>query len=180
MRLSPFQCAAVIHQGGVVLYPTEGVWGLGCDPLNDSAIARVLDIKQREPGKGLILVAANLEQLNDFVDWSQVDASSITGWPGFVTWILPAAASTSKLVTGDHETVACRVSDNETVRALCNAIGGALISTSANIAGDPSPQQFEAVDAEITSAVDAICEGETGCELSASPIRDALSGDVIR
>ena len=178
------QAIATVRNGGVIAYPTEGVWGLGCDPRDEAATMRVLALKQREVDKGLILIAADEAQLAPFIDMDalapdQRDAVRTT-WPGANTWIVPASASAPRWITGDHDGIAVRVSAHPVVIALCDAFGGALVSTSANIATLPAPRTREELDPRIVAGVDAIAPGETGGLLQATPIRDARDGRSLR
>ena len=175
---------AALRKGGVIAYPTEGVWGLGCDPRDEAATLRLLALKQREIGKGLILIAAAEAQLAPFVDMdalapAQRDAVRAS-WPGPNTWIVPASAAAPAWVTGDHDGIAVRVSAHPLVVALCNGFDGALISTSANIATLPSPRMRAELDPRIVAGVDVIAPGETSGLRQATPIRDARNGRSLR
>ena len=173
-----------VRNGGVIAYPTEGVWGLGCDPRDEAATMRLLALKQREVGKGLILIASRESQLAPFVDVAVLDATArdavAASWPGPNTWIVPASTDAPAWITGDHDGIAVRVSAHPVVVALCDAFGGALVSTSANIASLPSPRTRTELDPRIVSGVDAIAPGETGGLLQATPIRDARDGRSLR
>ena len=175
---------AAIRAGGVIAYPTEGVWGLGCDPRDEAAVLRLLALKQREVGKGLILVAADIIQLADYIDLSALDdairAALAASWPGPHTWIVPAAVGAPRWITGDHDGIAVRVSAHPQVVALCRAFGGALVSTSANIASAPAPRTRGELDPRILAGVDAVLAGETGGLAQATPIRDARDGRQLR
>jgi len=182
--LSLAEAITALRTGGVIAYPTEGVWGLGCDPRNEAAVLRLLAIKQRTLDKGLILVAAQLEQLRPFLDIAALPADRLAEvlatWPGPHTWVLPAAAATPRWITGTHDSVAMRISAHPQVVSLCNAFGGALVSTSANLAGQPAPSAREALDPALVGLVDGVTEGETGGLSSPTGIRDALSGRTLR
>ena len=125
---------AALRDGGVIAYPTEGVWGLGCDPDNDAAVAQLLRLKQRDPAKGLILIAASIEQFAPWLEGlpPELHAPLVASWPGPNTWLVPDNGRTHALVRGAHECVALRVSDHQGVIALCQAFGGPIVSTSAN------------------------------------------------
>lgn len=131
--------AAVLAGGGVIAYPTEAVWGLGCDPLNHTAVARLLQIKQRAVDKGLILVASRVQQLQGLVDLGSLPLPRLqvvqASWPGPHTWIVPVGPGAPAWIGGQHRGIAVRISAHPTVRALCEAWGHALVSTSANLAG---------------------------------------------
>lgn len=176
--------AGVLRKGGVVAYPTEAVWGLGCDPFDEAAVMRLLAIKQRDVAKGLILIAADRSQLDGLLDWNVLPAGRLAiveaSWPGPNTWIVPATARVPRWITGAHSGVAVRVSAHPIVVALCNEFGGPLVSTSANRAGEPPAFRRDALDPVLLASLDAVCEGETGGLAAPSAIRDALSGAVLR
>ena len=129
-----------------MLTQTEGVFGLGCDPDEPSAIARLLQIKQREKNKGLILIAANFSQLEPYIDVKAIAPAILDkiqqSWPGPVTWIVPKSERCSDWVSGQFDTVAVRVSDHPDVQALCHAFEKPVTSTSANLSGEP-PWPFD-------------------------------------
>jgi L-threonylcarbamoyladenylate synthase len=176
--------AALLRRGGVFAYPTEAVWGLGCDPRNEAAVLRLLQIKQRDIGKGLILIAAQVEDLKPYVDFGALPEDALAGvlatWPGPHTWIVPADAGTPRWLTGDHDGIAVRVSAHPTVIALCRAFGGALVSTSANPAGAPPPVAMTDFDPGLLQAIDGVIEGDTGSLERPTAIRDARTGQVLR
>ena len=173
-----------LRHGGVIAYPTEAVWGLGCDPRDEMAVLRLLALKQREVDKGLILIAADEAQLAPYIDMSLLAEAQRTAvrasWPGPHTWIVPASASAPGWITGMHRGIAVRVSSHPTVIALCNAFGGALVSTSANRAGQPAPSTRDALEDSIVAGVDAVASGDTGGLDRPTAIRDARSGDTLR
>ncbi|MPV86047.1 L-threonylcarbamoyladenylate synthase [Ostreibacterium oceani] len=128
----------IIRQAGVICYPTEGVWGLGCDPQSPSAIQKLLQAKSRPADKGLILVASQFSQIEPYITINAVQRSQLDDlWPGFVTCLLPKSSNCPALVTGNHETIAIRISEHPIIVALCDALNAPLISTSANISGKP-------------------------------------------
>ncbi|HQX91459.1 MAG TPA: Sua5/YciO/YrdC/YwlC family protein [Thermomonas sp.] len=175
---------ALLRQGGVIAYPTEGVWGLGCDPRNEAAVVRLLALKQRDVAKGLILIASDEAQLAAFIETSPLSQAQLAqvraSWPGPNTWIMPASANAPHWITGAHNGIAVRVTAHPLVRTLCDTFGGALVSTSANIASEPSPRSRAELDPRILAGVDAISEGETLGRQQPSTIRDARSGSTLR
>ena len=183
-RIGIADAAGLLRRGAVLAYPTEGVWGLGCDPFDEAAVLRLLALKRRTVDKGVILVAASLAQLDGIADWAALPperlADVLASWPGAHTWIVPATARTPRWITGNHPGVALRVSAHPVVVALCEAFGGALVSTSANLAAAPAPRRFESLDPDIRAAVDGCVEGETGGRDRPSEIRDARSGALLR
>ncbi|KLJ00104.1 Sua5/YciO/YrdC/YwlC family protein [Luteimonas sp. FCS-9] len=183
-RLDTAAAAAVLARGGVVAYPTEGVWGLGCDPFDAGAVHRLLDIKRRPVDKGVILVAGTPAQLAGIVDWAGLDAGHrdavLGSWPGPNTWIVPALPTVPGWLTGAHAGIAVRVSAHPGVVALCAAFGGPLVSTSANLSGEPAVHAADALDPRLLARIDGVAAGETGARREPSTIRDAATGRVLR
>lgn len=175
---------AVLIRGGVIAYPTEGVWGLGCIPFDGEAVHRLLAIKRRAVDKGLILVAATPAQFDAVADWSALDAAArervLGDWPGPSTWAVPATRVAPAWITGGRGSVALRVSAHPVVSALCARLGGPLVSTSANLAGEPPPCTRDALSPVLVALVDGICAGETGGLDRPTPIRDAHTGAFLR
>lgn len=172
--------AQIISDGGVLAYPTEAVFGLGCDPSNAAAVQRLLVIKARDPAKGLILIAANLEQLSPWIQpLKQCELDRIgNSWPGPVTWILRASPNAPAAITGGRSTIAARVSAHPPVIALCLAAKTALVSTSANLSGESParhPEQLHSL-----SGLSACLNAAVGELRSPTPIFDACTGIQLR
>jgi len=183
-ELTLLTAVARLRAGGVIAYPTEAVWGLGCDPGHQMAVHALLTLKQRPVEKGMILVAADLHQLQG---WARLEAlpderqrEVLASWPGANTWILPAGPRAPKWVTGDHSGLAVRISAHPLVAALCRAWGGPLVSTSANLAGEPPARTRDELDPRLLSLLDGVVDGATGGLAQPTPIRDGLSGNVLR
>lgn len=183
-ELSPKHTVQVLRDGGIVAYPTEAVWGLGCDPFDRAAVMRLLALKQRAADKGLIVVAASLEQLQSIIDIDGLPAERLTEvlatWPGPHTWIMPARKPAPHWLTGLHDGIAVRVSAHPVVIALCAAFGGPLVSTSANLAGAPAPHSRRTLDASLLRQLQGVVAGETGDASRPTSIRDARTGQVLR
>ena len=175
------QAAREIRAGAVIAYPTEAVWGLGCDPWDEDAVYRLLAIKGRSVEKGVILVADNIRQFDFlFEDYPQdwLDKMSST-WPGPNTWLVPHRGLLPAWITGQHDSVAVRVSDHPLVRELC-ALVGPLVSTSANPQGSPPARSRLRVEQYFRGQVDLVLGGALGGRKSPSVIRDLRSGEVVR
>lgn len=178
--------AAVLRRGGVLAYPTEAVFGLGCDPFNHAAVQRIYRLKQRTAAQGFLLIAADEEQLLPFVDWARVPPAALAAvratWPGPHTWVLPRLAGAPASVTGAHDGVAVRITAHGPAAALCRAAGSALVSTSANRHGQPPARGADAVRQQFAGSdgLDAIFDAPLGTLEQPTPIRDALSGRVLR
>lgn len=176
------QAAEVIRSGGLVAYPTEAVFGLGCDPLNDAALWRLLKLKKRPIDKGLILIAAEFAQLEGYLAplIPQVRQRLLDSWPGPLTWLVPARHEAPQLLRGAHLTIAVRVTAHTTAAALCRQAGTAVVSTSANVSGQPPARTVDQVKAYFGSQIDFILNGALGRSPAPSQIRDAISGKIIR
>ncbi|MGL4475614.1 MAG: L-threonylcarbamoyladenylate synthase [Shewanella sp.] len=183
-QIHPSGSASLLLQGGVVAYPTEAVYGLGCDPDNERAVQRILAIKQRPWQKGLILVAANLEQLRAYVDFSKLTAEQLafaaSHWPGPFTFIMPTLTTTSSLLRGEFRSIAVRISAHPVVQSLCLELGKPLVSTSANLAGEAPVVLADDIVNQFDGQIDALILGELGGSLQPSTIMDAISGQVLR
>ncbi|MAZ44156.1 MAG: threonylcarbamoyl-AMP synthase [Legionellales bacterium] len=170
-----------LQKGQLIVYPTEGVYGIGCDPQNLEAIESILALKQRSWEKGLILVASSIEQLAPFIlPLSESDLAQLSQtWPGAVTWILPAHPETDPFLTGNRKTLACRVSAHPTIQALCQAFGGPIVSTSANVSEQPPACTYKEA-ASTFPMVECIVEGGLGDLSGPTPIQVLGSSQVLR
>ena len=182
---SPFRLRLAAHTvaaGGLIAYPTEAVYGIGCDPWNQAAVERLLAVKQRPVGKGLILIAADFGQLAPFVQALDLGAMAevYASWPGPFTWLLPAKKHTPRWLTGDHVTLAVRVTAHPGAAALCRACGEALVSTSANLSTHPPARTALEVRLRLGARVDCLVPGACGPQSRPSRIRDARTGDLVR
>lgn len=170
-----------LRAGGVIAYPTEAVWGLGCDPFDEQAVRRVLDLKQRSEAKGLIIIAADIAQIEPWLQ--ELDAAQkaavLNTWPGPYTWVVPAESAPSWL-RGRHASLALRVSAHPGVQALCRAWGGPLVSTSANRSGQPPVRDALQLRRQFGDGLAYILPGRLGGDAKPSEIRDAVSGTVLR
>jgi len=171
-----------IKAGGVIAYPTEAVFGLGCDPSNPLAVTRLLAMKKRPPDKGLILVAADWAQLQPWLQPQPADLERRMrrSWPGPVTWLVPAADACPSWLTGTHSTLAVRVSAHPVVRDLCQRVGSALVSTSANISALRPARSVLEVQLRFAASIDFILPGLLGGEGRPTTIRDLRSGRIVR
>ncbi|MDR3417631.1 MAG: Sua5/YciO/YrdC/YwlC family protein [Nevskia sp.] len=174
-------CAA-LRRGGVIAYPTEGVWALGCDPLNAMAVDRLLALKRRDWRKGLILIAADFGQLEPFVVLPSRTAQkrAFSTWPGPHTWVFPASDHTPMWISGERDSVAIRVTAHPLARELCLAYGGPIVSTSANRAGHPPALSATAVRLNFPGRLDALLPGPLGGREGPTVIRDVISGMILR
>jgi L-threonylcarbamoyladenylate synthase len=176
------QAARIVLRGGVIAYPTEAVFGLGCLPFDEAALERIIAIKHRDARKGLIVVAAAIEQL---VPLARLPGGAVgermrSDWPGPVTWIVDSAPHLPPLLTGGRGTIAVRVSNHPIVKRLCLRTGHALVSTSANFAGRPPARSTLEARRALGRDVDFVLGGPLGGLARPTEIRDARSGEVLR
>lgn len=172
--------ALEVARGGVIAYPTEGVWGLGADPFNHFAVERVLALKGRPVSKGLILVAAHPDQFDFILRHLNAEQRAIlsASWPGPNTWLVPHAGKVPPWISGDHKTVALRVSAHPVVRALAE-LAGPLVSTSANPQGlAPAHQALRARQYFADQVFYA--PGQVVRDAGPSTIRDLITGRIVR
>lgn len=175
------QAADVVRHGGVIAYPTEAVYGLGCDPGNEHAVMRLLAIKHRPVAKGLILLGADLDQLLPWVRLSDKQIRQLQGqWPVGTTYLVPASPRVPPWITGAHSKVAVRVSAHPLAARLARLSGTPLVSTSANRAGAPSCRNAFQVGRQIGSELDFLVTGQCDITRKPSTIVDIDSGDVVR
>ena len=177
------QAVRAIRAGGIVAYPTEAVWGLGCDPFDHNAVRRLLQLKQRPEHKGLILVAASMAQLEPLLTGlSDAELAQLKlSWPGPNTWLIPDPDDLiPRWIKGEHQSVAVRVTDHPQTAALCLAFGGPLVSTSANLAGQPPAMSAGDIRQAFGYQIDYLLHGALGGRSQPSVIRDLRSGKVLR
>jgi L-threonylcarbamoyladenylate synthase len=181
-RLRIDQAARIVVEGGVIVYPTEAVYGIGCLPCNDAALERIVRIKHRDARKGMIIVAAGIEQLAEFADLPDRSTGErmYSDWPGPVTWVVTAKHGVSPLLTGGRDTLAVRVSDHPIVRRLCQRTGSALVSTSANFSGRRPARSALQARRAVGREVDYVLAGPLGARSKPTEIRHFRTGEVLR
>lgn len=170
------QALEVLRSGGVILYPTDTVWGIGCDATDPAAVARVFDIKHRADSKALVLLAADLDMVARYVKvipQMAIDLVEVNDRP--MTLIYPGAVAGEKDAPADRRclawnvvaedgSVGIRIPMSTFCRQLSFKLGRPIVSTSANISGEPTPERFTDIAEEIKSAVDYACPPKTDTE----------------
>lgn len=173
--------AAVLHAGGVIAYPTEGVYGLGCRPDDASAVRHLLELKQRPVSAGLILIAAGIEQLTDWIAPKAAEVRRLTAPSDTaITWLVTVGPLTPEWITGGRPLVAVRVTRHPVAAGLCRMAGFPLVSTSANRRGKPPARSALGARLRFGQQLDAVVGGATGGAAGPTEIRAAATGRVIR
>ena len=173
----------ILRTGGIVAYPTEAVYGLGCDPGNPDAVSVLTTVKRRCARQGFILIAADLQQAIALIKMpeGQMGDTVRASWPGHTTWVFPAGAGAPPWLTGVTDTLAVRVTAHPLAASLCRAFGSPIVSTSANLRGaPPAKTALEVREGLPAKTVDYILCGRVGGHLTPSEIRDARDGRVLR
>lgn len=170
-----------LRAGGLIAYPTEAVWGLGCDPDNPVALEALIRLKRRDPAKGLILVAGDIAQLAPWLTALSSDEHQrlAASWPGPQTWLVPDNGRSLPLLRGTHTCVALRVSDHPLIIELCAAFGGPVVSTSANHAGEAPALDGATIRRRFGASVNVL-DGPLGGLARPTTIRDLRSGEILR
>ena len=150
-----------LRQGGVILYPTDTVWGIGCDATNAEAVKRVYQIKQRDDSKALICLVDSDARMQRYVRqvpdvaWQLIDSLQDGGKP--TTLILDGAVNLAPNLIADDGSIGIRITQEPFSKELCYRFQKALVSTSANISGEPAAQNYSDIDPKIVEAVDYVC-----------------------
>jgi L-threonylcarbamoyladenylate synthase len=176
------QSVRILRAGGVIAYATESVWGLGCDPMQEAAVERLLAIKQRDANKGLILIASTWAQVAPWLLAVSAEHVALmqSTWPGPVTWLAPIPPGFPRWLYGQHDRIALRVSAHTGVQALCTAFGGPLVSTSANRSGMAAARNALSVRLRLGNELDFILPGRVAGLPRPSEIRDLCSQRIVR
>ncbi len=173
-----------VLDGGVIAYPTEFCFGLGCNPDDEAAIKRLLKIKQRSAKQGLILIASATQQLDRYVEWDKLIASQLahlkSTWPGPVSWLVPASERCSSLLRGEHTTLAVRIPAFKLMQDLCRSGQMPLVSTSANLHGKPALITAAWLETQLGEGIDYIIDQPVEGLAQASQIIDAMTRKILR
>jgi len=150
-------CLEILQRGGVILYPTDTIWGIGCDATNPDAVKKIIDLKQRPPAKSMIVLMADLKDINRYVSRPEpyiAEYLEKTSRP--TTVIYEGALGLAENLSGEDGTIAIRIVQEDFCRHLIKRLRKPLVSTSANISGQKSPENFAGISAEILNGVDYI------------------------
>jgi len=169
-----------VKKGAIFAYPTEAVFGLGCDINNKYAIQKILNIKKRDISKGLIVISDNLEKVRNLVDdnYFKIFVDENSGSTP-TTWLCPASDLVLPEITGDSKKIAIRITKHDISKSICKLLDMPIISTSANIAGEKPVTKQDGLKSFFDD-IDYTVDGEVGNNKKPSRIIDLISKEVIR
>ncbi len=171
----------ILKEGGLILYPTDTVWGIGCDATNEAAVKKIYELKQREDSKALICLVADDRMLKKYVKnipEAALDIIDISEKP--TTIIYDDAQNLAPNLIANNDTIAIRIPDDEFCYQLSRKLNSAIVSTSANISGQPTPKSFKEIAPEVLKGVDYVVnlQREKICNKPSSIIKLSNSGIV--
>ena len=174
------QAVTTLKDGGIIAYPTEAIYGIGCDPFNEEGVLKVFKMKQRPMNKGLILIASDFSQLEDLITPTEHMTEVLQTWPGPNTWIFPVTSKVPKWLLGEFNSIAVRVTDHPLASTLCAEFGGPIVSTSANVSSASPAKTWQELSPELKPKLDYILKGDVGDLDKCSSIRDARTFTQLR
>ena len=170
-----------LKTGSVICYPTEAVYGLGCDPWCETAVNEIYKIKNRTKDKPFLLVASSVEQLNKLVNIKKITDEVKNSWPGHNTWLIPSKLSTPKwLVNSKTNLIGVRVSNHPVIIEICKKFDSPIISTSANKSHETSINNKQDVINMLSDNIDFLVDGNLGNEKKPSIIKNMITNKIIR
>lgn len=179
---SPEEVLTVLAAGGVIAYPTEAVYGLGCRAELPAPVERIRALKERAPSQGVLVLVDDLARVKDWLQplTAKQEERLTLSWPGSITWLIPAADTCPRWLRGDSGRLAVRIPEHDLCRHLCRELGAPLVSTSANPAGRPPARSAQEVATYFPQGLDLILDAPLGGRSQPSSIRDLVTGEVIR
>ena len=177
-KLDPFDASEIIKNGGNAIYPTEGIYGIGCDPFNKSSVEKIFDIKGRDLTKNFIILASNIKYLKRIIDNNLFKNKALIDG-SFTTWVVPTNKD-CPLWLSTNKSIAIRITNHPVVDELCENIGGPVISTSANCSNQKYTDNITAIENIFDGKIDCIVKGQLGNEKKSSMIKDILTNKILR
>lgn len=174
---------SVMKNGGVILYPTDTVWGIGCDATCPEAVRKVYEIKHRADSKALISLVGDFNDIGRYVDELPAGVNALLNDADRPTTVVyPACKSLAKNLLANDGSAAIRVTKEDYSRELCRNLGSAVVSTSANISGEAAPATFNEISPEIIAAVDYVASyrrDDTSVALPSKVVKIGSDGSII-
>ena len=177
-KLNPLNAREVLKGGSIIIYPTEGVYGIGCDALNQHSVNKVITIKGRNASKSFIIICSDIIQLNTIIDQDYMNNKELLA-KDFITWVVPAHKKCPPWLTMEN-TVAVRLTNHPVINDLCKELNGPIISTSANYSNHSYINDIKKIEVLFDKKVDYIVEGKLGGELKSSMIKNIVTKEILR
>lgn len=177
-------CIDELYKKSVIAYPTESVFGLGCDPDSKNAVKKLLKMKKRKVSKGFILIASSYKQFIPYIDNTKISKKQIIimmneWYKKNVSFVVPACQNINTLLVGKYHTIAIRIINHKNTKKLCRFFGKPLVSTSANLSGFLPCKTISELKMQFNKKI-IILSGNIGNKKKPSEIRDILTGKLIR
>ena len=177
-KLDPLDAYEVLKGGGIIIYPTEGIYGIGCDPFNQDSVDKLFQLKGREACKSFIIICSDVIHLNNIIN-DKYKAYEELLTKSFVTWVVPAHRECPQWLKTNN-TVAVRITNHPVIDDLCQVFNGPIISTSANYSNHEYINDIKKIEVLFDNKVDCIINGELGGELKPSTIKDIITKKILR
>ncbi len=176
------EAVKILKEGGVILYKTDTIWGLGCDATQEKAVNRVYEIKRRKKDKPFICIVDSLERLKEYIEQMHPRIETLLSLHKRpLTVVYPNPKNLPDFLFGHDGSIALRISYNPSNQALISALGKPLVATSANISGEPFPNMFEEVSKKITENVDFVlhCDERSQANIPSTMVKFTTKGELI-
>lgn len=177
-KLSPFDASEIIKNGGNAIYPTEGIYGIGCDPFNESSVENIFKVKGRDLTKNFIILASNINYLKRIIDNNFFKSKALIDG-SFTTWVIPTNKDCPPWLT-TNKSIAIRITNHPVVNELCLNLGGPIISTSANCSNHKYINDITTIENIFDGKIDCIVKGQLGNEKKSSIIKNILTNEILR
>tara|TARA_B100000686_G_scaffold189746_1_gene196422 strand:+ start:864 stop:1415 length:552 start_codon:yes stop_codon:yes gene_type:complete len=178
---NPAGAVEYLKNGKIIAYPTETVFGIGCDPYQEHVVERIFHLKNRPPTKKFILISSSYDQLEEVIDTKKITDEVLNSWPGPNTWLVPPNTKLPKwLISEENGLIAVRVSEHNAVKEICEKFGKPIISTSANLYKSENLKNYKDVENIFSEKIDYLVIGDTGKYKNPSIIRNMLTGEIVR
>ena len=177
-KLDPFDASEIIKNGGNAIYPTEGIYGIGCDPFNESSVENIFKVKGRDLTKNFIILTSNINYLKRIIDNNLFKNKALVDG-SFTTWVVATNKDCPPWLT-TNKCIAIRITNHPVVDELCVNLGGPIISTSANCSNQKYINNITTIENIFDGKIDCIVKGQLGNEKKSSMIKDILTNDILR
>ena len=177
-KLDPFAASEIIKNGGNAIYPTEGIYGIGCDPFNKSSVEDIFNIKGRDITKNFIILASDINYLKKIIDKSLFKNKALTDG-SFTTWVVPINKDCPPWLESNNS-IAIRITSHPVIDELCENLNGPIISTSANYSNEQYINDITTIEKLFDGKIDCIVKGKLGNEKKSSMIKDILTNEILR